>query len=202
MRAPALLIALAACSHGSGSTAMPRETPQPHATFTPDDEPAPPYDRDAVGKALVTERAAATRQEREVLDAEVWGDPDRLIAARADLAVRRRFIATLELCESEGRRCPPRLDDPPWPYAVDSEEDPKLDVPLRFDPISWHNVTAELHGRACACRTLACIESMDATLERLETRPVEDVRSDEVAAAELTGARDCLMRLRGKRPVR
>lgn len=202
MRRISLVLALAACSHASGPAASPTEPSGPHATFTAEDEPSPPYEREAVSKALIVERAAEVRGEREVADAEDSGDADRLIAARADLAVRRRFIATLELCEAEGRRCPPRLDEPPWPHPVDSDADPKLDVPLRFDPVSWHNVTAELHGRACVCRTLACVDSMEATLARLETRPVDDVQRDETAAVELTAARDCLMRLRGKRPVR
>jgi hypothetical protein len=119
----------------------------------------------------------------------------------ADLAIRRRFIHILELCESAGRMCPPRLDEPPWTLAVDSEEDPKLDVPLRFDLASWQKVTAELHGRACACRTLACIDSMDATLARLEQRPVDDVQADETALVSVTRARDCLFRLRGKKKL-
>lgn len=166
--------------------------------MAPDEEAPPPYDKAAIGKALSTERAAELRGERAVAEAETGGDADRLRTALADLEVRRRFIHILELCEARDKMCPPRLDEPPWPYAVDSDEDPKLDVPLRFDLASWQKVAAELHGRACACRTEACLDSMEATIKRLETRPVDDVQADETANVEITRARECMFRLRGR----
>ena len=199
MRRILLVGALAACTHGT-STANPGRDPNAsHTTLAVDDDPTPPYDKAALQMAIIAERAAEARNEREVSDAEVASDPDRLRITQANLAVRRRFIRILEICEATDRLCPPRLDEPVWPYPADSEEDPKLDVPLRFDLGSWQKVTTELHGRACACRTLACIDSMDAEIGRLETRPIEDVQADDTAIAELTGARECLLRLRGRK---
>jgi hypothetical protein len=149
----------------------------------------------AVQKALIAERAEEARGERLVAEA---GDPDKLRIALADLAVRRRFIRILELCETKGRLCPPRLDDPPFAAG---DADPKLDVPLRFDLVSWQKVTVELHGRSCACRTLACLDSMEVTLAQLETRPTDEVQADETANLEITRARECMSRLRGKRAL-
>jgi hypothetical protein len=204
MRPAVLVVTLAACAHGSsgGGRAADSSEAALDATVVSDGEPAPAYDTAAVQDALIAERAAEARGERELDDAEASGDPDRVVAARADLAVRRRFFAMLEFCEARRQLCPPRLDDPPWPYAIDGDEDPKLDVPLRFDATTWPKVAAELHGRACACRTQTCLDSMDAMLARLETRPTEDVQTDETAIVELTRARECTMRLRGKRQFR
>jgi hypothetical protein len=168
------------------------------ATLADEDDIKPAYGKDALEKALIAERGAEARDERRVAELDQKGD-DGLLAAQADLAVRRRFIASLELCQSTGHRCPPRLDDPPWKfdYASDAAK-PPLDTPLRFDLDDWQKIAAELHGRACACRTLACIESLDVAIDELEPRPMQDVRADEVATASLTRARECLFRLRGK----
>jgi hypothetical protein len=166
-----------------------------------DDDPPPPYDKSALQMALIAERAAEAKGEASVTEAERDGDIDRLQVVMANLAVRRRFIAILEVCQAQTKLCPPRLDEPGFPLAVDSEEDPKLDVPLRFDLTSWQKVTNELHGRACACRTIQCIDAMDASMGRLEKRPIEEVQSDETAVTSLTRARECLFRLRGKRDI-
>lgn len=196
-----LLVALAACTSGTARPVGPQEITY-RGELAGEDEAPPSYGRSELQQALIAERAAEARAERDVADAqEPAADADRLRIALDDLAVRRRFIRILELCEAQGRMCPPRLDDPPWSYAADAEADPALDVPLRFDLDSWRNVSAELHGRACACRTLECIDSMDATIGRLEQRPMPDVQSDEVATQSVTRARECLMRLRGKKRV-
>jgi hypothetical protein len=170
-----------------------------HSTLADDVEPPPPYDKAALQIALIAERASEAKAETALADAEATGESDRIRVSRDNLAVRQRFIQTLEVCESQDRMCPPRLDEPAWPYAIDSEADPKLDVPLRFDLASWRKVTAELHGRACACRTMTCIDSFDATIGRLEGRPMEDIQDDDAATTSLTRARECLFRLRGKK---
>jgi hypothetical protein len=179
-------MALAACG------APPRtqfETPEAsHSELAADDDPKPTYGKAELEKALIAERGAEASNERRVADAERTGDDDALRVAIADLAVRRRFIATLETCQAANRLCPPRLDDPP----------PNLETPMRFDLVDWQKMTAELHGHACACRTQACLDTLDDSLNQLETRPIEDVRADEQATAELTRARECLFRLRGK----
>ncbi len=198
MKCIVLLLVLAACKHGS--TPATTEYEEPRTTLAADDEPSPSYDGAAVQKALIAERAGEARDERRVAEAE-GRDPEALSVALADLAVRRRFIRTLELCESKRRLCPPRLDDPAWPYTADSPGDPKLDAPLRFDLASWQGVTAELHGRACACRTLACLDSMEVMLARLETRPTDEVQADDAAIASITRARECMSRLRGHRAM-
>jgi len=148
MRCSVLALALAACTHGSSAPRTPTEEPGAHSSFVADDEPPPAYDKAAISKALIAERAAEARGERAVADAEASDNADGLITARADLAVRRRFIAMLERCEEDGRLCPPRLDEPPWPYPVDSDADPKLDVPLRFDDASWPRGAAAPRGPA------------------------------------------------------
>lgn len=162
--------------------------PEPHAQLAEDDDVRPTYGTAALEKALIAERGAEATNERRVTDAETKGDDDALRIATADLAVRRRFITALETCQHNSHLCPPRLDDPP----------PGLDTPMRFDLADWQKMTAELHGRACACRTLACIDTLDDSLNELETHPIDDVRSDEQATLELTRARECLFRLRGK----
>ena len=204
MKSIVLLLILASCKHGSapaGGNQPTEVTPAGGHTSFADEESTPPYDKAALRIALIAEREAQTKAEQTVVDAEAAGDEERLRRALADLAVRRRFVAILEVCDAETRLCPPRLDEPNWPYLSDSDDDPKLETPLRFDLDSWRKVAAELHGRACACRTLACIDGMDAMMLRLETRPIEDVQADETASAELTAARDCLMRLRGKKAL-
>lgn len=197
MKCIVLLLVLAACKHGS--TPATTEYEEARTALAADDEPAPPYDGAALQKALIAERAGEAGDERRVAEAE--GDSSQLSIALADLAVRRRFIRTLEVCESKRRLCPPRLDDPAWPYTADSEGDPKLDVPLRFDLASWQQVTAELHGRACACRTLACLDSMEVALARLESRPTEEVQADDAAIGSITRARACMALLRGRRAM-
>ncbi len=199
MRPRTLLLALAACSGGSAKPAGPTDITY-HSSLAADEEIPPPYGKAELQKALIAERAAEATGERAVTEAEA-GDADALRVALADLAVRRRFIQILELCEANARMCPPRLDDPTWQYAVDADTDPKLDVPLRFDLDSWKKVAAELHGRACVCRTLHCIDSMETAIARLEIRPMPDVQSDDVATIEVTKARECLMRLRGRTQV-
>src|SRR4051812_31126764 len=101
MRSTVLVATLAACTHGStasrGGTG-PGDEIEMHSTFVADDEPAPTYEAAAVQKALIAERAAEAHGERELGDAEASGDTDRLLTARADLAVRRRFISMLEVC--------------------------------------------------------------------------------------------------------
>jgi hypothetical protein len=202
MKSIVLLLILASCKHGSTPAPPSSSTTaaEEHTSFA-DEDPPPPYDKAALGVALIAERGAEAKAEQVVNDAEAAGDEERLQRAIADLAVRRRFIAILEVCDAQTRLCPPRLDEPSWPYLADSDEDPKLETPLRFDVDSWRKVTAELHGRACACRTLACIDGMDAMLTRLESRPMQEVQADESASSGLTGARDCLMRLRGKKAL-
>jgi hypothetical protein len=205
MRVLPLLLALAACKSGGSprGTGAGFDDVTYHTALADDDggEPAPTYDKAEVQKALIAERAAEANVEQRITELEAAGDPDPINAARADLAVRRRFIATLETCEATNRYCPPRLDDPPWSYDIEMDADPKLDTPLRFDLESWQKVSAELHGRACAFRTLACIDSMNVVLARLEKRPTEEVRGDETATIEITRARDCIYRLLGKRPL-
>lgn len=205
MRLLPLVLALIACKTASSprGTGAGNDDITEHTALAEDDggEPPPAYSTADVEKALIAERGAEASAEHKVAELEAGDDQDAWRVAHSDLAVRRRFIAVLEVCQATNQYCPPRLDDPAWPYAVDSESDPKLDVPLRFDATSWQKVAAELHGRACACRTLTCVDSMDATIERLEKRPTEDVRDDETAAIELTRARDCLFRLRGKRAL-
>jgi hypothetical protein len=84
-------------------------------------------------------------------------------------------------------------------FDIEGSTDPKLDTALRFDVASWQKLSAELFGRACACRTLACVDSMFVAIEGLETRPMPDVQADETASQSITRARECLYRLRGLR---
>jgi hypothetical protein len=198
-----LLLALVACS-GAGAphkaTGWSDPASQTHSQLAAYDEAAPTYDRADLERTLTAERAAALAASGEIAQLE-QGEPETLRIALADLAVRRRFIATLEVCKADEHLCPPRLEESAWTGSPDGETDPKLDVPLRFDADSWRKVASELHGHACACRTLACVDSIDATLNRLETRPMPEVQSDDAALVELTRARDCLMRLRGSRGI-
>ena len=181
-------MALAACGSPQGTQTETTVPPEPHTQLAGDDDPKPTYDKAALEKALIAERGAEATNERRVADAEQKGDDDALRIAVADLAVRRRFITALETCQQSQHLCPPRLDDPPG----------QLEAPLRFDLADWQKLTTELHGRACACRTQACVDATDAQLNELEERPMQDVRADEQATFELTRARECLYRLRGK----
>jgi hypothetical protein len=200
VRSLALLLALAACRTGSARGGSEEITYTATAAPADDDEPAPGYGKADLEQALLAERAAEARAEHELRELEA-GDPLRAHAARTDLAIRRRFMAALERCEARGRACPPRLDEPAWQYALDADLDPTLDTPLRFDRESWRAVTSELHGRACACRTQACIDSMEVAIARLEQRPMPDVQADEAAIESITWARTCLARLAGRRAL-
>lgn len=160
-----------------------------HGAFLAQDDARPSYSRADLERALAAEHAAIASAEARDLDA----------AAIADLAVRRRFAASLEQCRDTGLRCPPRIDDPRWSYDVEGSADPKLDTELRFDVDDWRKVAAELHGRACACRTLSCVDSMMVAIGALETRPMPDVQDDEAASDSITHARECLFRLRGEK---
>jgi len=174
-----------------------------HSTLADEDEVRPTYSKAELEKQLIAERGAEATNERRVTDLETKGDDDGLRVAVADLAVRRRFIAALEACQAGGHMCPPRLDDPPWKFDIANETaKPPLDAPLRFDLDDWQKVTAELHGRACACRTMSCVDSVGVAIDQLETRPMQDVQADEAAIASITHARECLFRLRGKSVAR
>ncbi len=200
MKRLALLLAFTACTPGSPPRAPAPEITAPSGTLADDEAYRPTYGREELERALTHERGAEVSAEVHVRDLEARGD-DQLRTAAADLAVRRRFIASLEACQAAGRLCPPRLDDPPWTFAIDGEAPPQLDTPLRFDLATWRTLAAELHGRACACRTLACVDSMFVAIEQLETRPMPDVQGDEEASLSVTRARECLYRLRGLRPT-
>ena len=199
-----LLFVLAAC--GTTPNPAPR-TPSgdeglaTHSALADDDGFKPSYGKPELDRALVAERGAEAAQEKQLADIEAKGDDDTLRVARADLDVHRRFIAALEACEALGRACPPRLDDPPWTFDIEGNADPKLDAPLRFAREDWQKVAAELHGRACACRTLACVDGVEVAIARLETRPAADVQGDDAASASITRARECLFRLRGKAAI-
>jgi hypothetical protein len=197
MRRLALLLAFVACKTASAPSGVDEVTY--HTGTLAVDDYKPSYDKAELRKAIAAERTAEAAGEARVRDLEDRGDYDELRAATADLAVRRRFIASLASCETSGRTCPPRLDDPAWSYDVEANVDPKLDTKLRFDLDSWQEIAAELHGRACACRTLGCVDSMFAAIDRLEPRPMPDVQSDDTASLSITRARECLYRLRGLR---
>ena len=174
-----------------------------HDQLAPDDGDGalPGYGKPELERALTTERGSEATAERKLAELESQGADDASRIARDDLAVRRRFIASLEACAVSGKTCPPRLDDPAWSFEIDPvgpPKDPKLETPLRFDLADWQLVAAELHGRACACRTLACVDSLGVAIDQLETRPIQEVQGDEVASASITHARECLFRLRGK----
>jgi hypothetical protein len=193
---------LAAC--GGGSARTPHGTdPGAPATgdFAEEDRYVPSYSKSDLQRALEKERGAEASAERLVADLEATdATDDRRRVAAADLAVRRNFIASLEACESSGRQCPPRLDDPPWAFDPDpgGELAPPITATLRFDLGSWRTLTAELHGRACACRTISCVDSVGVAIDQLEPRPMPDVQGDEEASRSLTRARECLFRLRGR----
>ena len=165
-----------------------------------DDEYKPTYGKAELDRALITERGLEAAAERIMGELEAAGNIEKLEAVRGDLAVRRRFIATLEACAASNRKCPPRLDDPPFDFVIDGELPPPLDTPLRFDLEDWQKVTAELHGRACACRTLACVDGLEVAIAQLETRPTPTVQGDDIATLSVTRARECLFRLRGQAP--
>src|SRR5688572_25792406 len=160
MRPLWLLAAFLGCGGGSTPvTRMPDDPAGPASEFAEEDRHVPAYSTTELQRALERERGAEASAERQVADLEARDAPyDQVRVARADLAVRRRFIAALEACEKSGRWCPPRLDDPPWAFDPDppSPVAPPVTSPLRFDVDSWRTLAFELHGRACACRTIAC----------------------------------------------
>jgi hypothetical protein len=194
-----VVLALMAACHGSGGAPAPHRGGDTgittHASLAGADDYQPSYSSADLETALIAERAAEVTAEKAAADAP---DDDARLVATADLAVRRRFIASLESCQASRHDCPPRLDDPAWSYDPSSDADPQLDAPLRFDLADWQKVAAELHGRACACRTRACVDSMNAAIDKLEVRPMKDVRGDETASQSLTRARECLTRLAGR----
>lgn len=170
--------------------------------FAEVDRFVPSYSKAELQQALIRERAAEATGERIVNElADRDGSADQLRVARADLAVRRRMIAALEACEASGVQCPPRLDEPTWSYDPDGPglDAPPIDSQLRFDVASWRVIANELHGRACSCRTLHCVDSLAVAIDRLEGRPMPDVQGDESASLAITRARECLFWLSGKR---
>jgi hypothetical protein len=200
--APACLaLVMSACSHpvapvhgtgGSDGVAIAHAEP-----LAADAPAAPRYREDELDRVLVAERSAITKAEQEL--AARADDPqpdDQLPAAVADLRVRRRFVASLERCRATGDACPPRLDDPAWSYDLAGAGDPPLDTPLRYDLDDWRKIAAELHGRACACRTIACVDSLAVAIDVLDRRPMPDVAGDDAAVASVTNARECLHDLR------
>lgn len=186
MRPLPLLLALAACKSGNPQTGTGAQDITFHSALATDEEDPPPYS--------IAELEAMLGNEHKRLEASIEVGTD-------DVAVRKRFISTLELCKATRRYCPPRIDDPAWNYDVEADVDPKLDTPLRFDVETWRKVSTELHGRACACRTIECVDSLEVAIARLETRPMPDVQSDDDAALAIVRARDCLSWLRGKRSL-
>jgi hypothetical protein len=200
MRWLALLLAFAGCKSGSAASGGSTDEVRYHATSKlADDDFKPSYDKAELERALSAERATVAAADQRLRDLDDKGDYDQLRVAGADLAVRKRFVASLAACDALGQACPPRLDEPAWTFDLEADVDPKLDIPLRFDVESWKNVAAELHGRACACRTIACIDSMFVAIDRLEKRPMPDVQADDTASLSIVRARDCLYRLRGLR---
>ena len=196
-----MIAALVGCSSAPRPAVQGEPSTEPHSALADDDDLKPSYTKAELEKALIAERGAEATGERRVAELEAKPDADvddPLRIALADLAVRRRFIAELESCQATGHHCPPRLDDPPWHFDLDGDAKPPLDAPLRFDLGDWQKIASELHGRACACRTLACVESLEVVIDQLEARPMQDVRGDDTASASITRARECLFRLRGK----
>ena len=198
--------AVAACHPPDTYRAPPQVDNGDHAPMTVlagDDDFVPAYTKADLDSALPAERFAETKLERAIAEAEIAGADaatnDALRAQTADLGVRRRFIASLESCQARQRNCPPRLDEPAWSYDLDTPgAKPSLDTPLRFDRDSWQKLANELHGRACACRTMACVDGIGAAIDDLEPRPLRDVQGDESASQAITRARQCLYRLRGR----
>jgi hypothetical protein len=198
-----LVAALAACS--SPNTFKP-PPPGDHGSHSggelaDDDAYKPTYGKPELERALILERGLEASAEHLVHELEAAGDADRLPIARADLAVRGRFIATLEACQANARTCPPRLDDPPFAFEQDGDKPPPLDAALRFDLEDWQKITAELHGRACACRTMTCVDGLEVAIAQLEPRPTPEVQADDTAIQSVTRARECLVRLRGRAPA-
>jgi hypothetical protein len=209
MRAYVVVALTAGCAGGSGVRPPPSQPDdQPQSTLADEDAYKPTYGKPELQRALIAERGAEASAERRVADLEARPadllTSDQLRVAIADLAVRRRFIQSLEACEAGGRWCPPRLDDPPWAFDPDpaGPPDPPMTAALRFDLEGWRGLAAELHGRACACRTISCVDSTGVAIDQLELRTALAVQGDETATISVTRARECLFRLRGKAIVR
>lgn len=205
MRPVWVVLAFLGCGGGSPNRVdITTPTGATAGDFPAEDRYVPAYGKAELQKALIAERGAEATGERIVaeLEAKITDGPtnDRWRIARADLEVRRRFIRSLETCESSQRDCPPRLDDPTWSYDPDPDVvvAPKVDADLRFDLASWQKLAAEMFGRACACRTIACVDSVGVAIDLLEVRPMPEVQGDETASLSITRARECLFRLRGK----
>jgi hypothetical protein len=213
-----LAVAAVGCTPGGPTRPPPVDPADPadarHSALADEDLYKPSYGKPELQKALIAERGLEATGERRIAElvAQQAGEAsgassvaidDQLAVAEADLAVRRRFIATLEACEASGRLCPPRLDDPPWPFDPDPDQPapPPMTAALRFDLDSWRGLAGELHGRACACRSLACVDSVGVAIDQLETRPMPEVQGDDAATVSITRARECLFRLRGKAPL-
>src|SRR5882672_11449560 len=92
---------LIACTGGTAVRPGPETSGglETHAALADDDVFTPAYGRPELEKALIAERAAEATLEHRVTDLEAHPDEDALRVASADLAVRRRFIASLEACE-------------------------------------------------------------------------------------------------------
>lgn len=209
----------AGCTPGSAARPPPVDPAEaPHSALADEEVYKPSYGKPELQKALIAERGLEATGERRIAELEAKqadaapagassdAIDDQLRIAEADLAVRRRFIATLEACEDFGRLCPPRLDDPPWAFDPDPDHAapppaPPMTSTLRFDLDSWRGLAVELHGRACACRTLGCVDSVGVAIDQLESRPMPDVQGDDAATTSITRARECLFRLRGKAPM-
>jgi hypothetical protein len=194
-------VACVACVACGGGSVPHRDLPPPpdpgdvnHAQFGSDAEPPPSYSQAELARAIDAERAA-------IASGEQGSGADEVLAA-TDLGVRRRFLASLEACRETQHGCPPRIDAPAWAYDPDVDVVPPLETPLRFDLADWRTIAEELHGRACACRTIGCVDTVGIAIDVLEPRPIGDVRGDEQASASITRARECLFRLRGKELVR
>jgi len=193
-----MLVAFLGCGGGNSTLPQKPDDPGPHSQLADDDRFVPTYGKPELQKALIAERGIEATAERMIADLEAKDDQERLRVANADLAVHQRFIAALEACEARGDWCPPRLDDPAFAFDPDGAKPPPLDTPLRFDLESWRKVSSELHGRSCACRTIACVDNVGVAIDQLEIRPMPDIQADDAASIAITRARECLFRLRGK----
>lgn len=206
MRPVWVVAAFLGCSSGTASRPGPGGPAEvENGAFADEQLFQPSYSKADLQKALIAERGAEATAERVLGELEAKdASEDRLRVARADLAVRRRFIQSLEACEASGHACPPRLDDPPWAFDPDPDSPvaPKIDTPLRFDVETWQKIAREMHGRACACRTISCVDSVGVAIDQLEARPMPEVQGDYGASESLMWARECLFRLRGKKPTR
>ena len=194
---------LAACGSAPARPTGPGtvdDTPAAGAELAGEDLYTPTYGKPELDQALASERIVVASAEAALAKLADTGSDDQVRVATADLAVRRRYVAALEACRDSGRACPPRLDEPSWAYDPDPDTPgataPPIDAPLAFDLAGWRTIASELFWRACACRTIACVDTMTVAIDVLEARPAPDVDADEAAAQSVTRARECLFRLR------